>query len=82
MNELKVAIATPSLYDEAINLMVKAGLAIDPKRAERDPTAATVHDESVEAAWREAGLPIVPRWFMPVAKEGASTFGEPALAAE
>ena len=41
------------LYDEAINLMAKAGLAIDPKRAERDPTAATVHDESVEAAWRE-----------------------------
>ncbi|MFP3335143.1 tryptophan 2,3-dioxygenase family protein, partial [Pseudomonas sp. SIMBA_064] len=37
LNELKVAIATPSLYDEAINLMIKAGLAIDPKRAERDP---------------------------------------------
>ena len=38
--------------------------------------------DRLEAAWREAGLPIVPRWFMPVAKEGASTFGEPALAAE
>ncbi|MEO8490929.1 tryptophan 2,3-dioxygenase [Pseudomonas sp.] len=53
LNELKVAIATPSLYDEAINLMAKAGLAINPTRAERDPAAATVHDESVEAAWRE-----------------------------
>jgi len=53
LKELQVAIATPSLYDEAINLMTKAGLAIDPKRAERDPTAPTVHDDSVEAAWRE-----------------------------
>lgn len=32
--------------------------------------------ERMETAWREAGLPIEPRWFMPVAKEG-STFGEP-----
>ena len=32
--------------------------------------------DRLEAIWKEAGLPIVPRWFMPVAKEG-STFGEP-----
>lgn len=32
--------------------------------------------DRMEAAWRDAGLPIEPRWFMPVAKEG-STFGEP-----
>ena len=30
LQQLQVAIATPSLYDEAINLMIKAGLAIDP----------------------------------------------------
>jgi len=36
--------------------------------------------DRMEAAWREAGLPIVPRWFMPVAKEGGSTFGEPVVA--
>ncbi len=36
--------------------------------------------DRMEAAWREAGLPIVPRWFMPVAKEGATTFGEPMVA--
>jgi len=30
--------------------------------------------------WREAGLPIVPRWFMPVAKENATVFGEPMVA--
>jgi len=33
--------------------------------------------DRMEAAWREAGLPIAPRWFMPVAKDGAATFGEP-----
>ena len=36
--------------------------------------------DRVDAAWREAGLPTVPRWFMPVAKEGATTFGEPVVA--
>ena len=36
--------------------------------------------DRMEAAWRDAGLPIAPRWFMPVAKEGATTFGEPIIA--
>lgn len=36
--------------------------------------------DRIDAVWREAGLPIVPRWFMPVAKEGATTFGEPIVA--
>ncbi|NBW96417.1 MAG: hypothetical protein EBR28_06725 [Planctomycetia bacterium] len=36
--------------------------------------------DRMEAAWREAGLPIVPRWFLPVAKDGP-TFGEPIPAA-
>jgi sugar phosphate isomerase/epimerase len=36
--------------------------------------------DRIDAVWREAGLPIVPRWFMPVAKEGGSTFGEPVMA--
>ena len=31
--------------------------------------------DRLEQAWREAGLPIVPRWFMPVAKEPGPTFG-------
>ena len=30
--------------------------------------------DRVEAAWKEAGLPIVPRWFTPVAKDA---FGRP-----
>jgi sugar phosphate isomerase/epimerase len=36
--------------------------------------------DRLEAIWREAGLPILPRWFMPVAKEGAPVFGEPMIA--
>ena len=36
--------------------------------------------DRVDAVWREAGLPIVPRWFMPVAKENATVFGEPMVA--
>jgi sugar phosphate isomerase/epimerase len=33
-----------------------------------------VAGDRLEAAWREAGLPIVPRWFTPVAKDA---FGRP-----
>lgn len=36
--------------------------------------------DRMEAVWREAGLPIVPRWFLPVAKEGAPVFGDPMIA--
>jgi len=36
--------------------------------------------DRVDAVWREAGLPIVTRWFMPVAKENATVFGEPLIA--
>jgi sugar phosphate isomerase/epimerase len=32
--------------------------------------------DRLEAIWKAAGLPMVPRWFLPVAKE-SSTFGEP-----
>lgn len=50
--ELQQSLATPSLYDEAIRLMVSAGLEIDPQRLSCDPTQPTAHDPSVEAAWR------------------------------
>ena len=33
-----------------------------------------VAGDRLEAVWREAGLPIVPRWFTPVAKDA---FGRP-----
>lgn len=40
-----------SLYDAAIRLLARRGLAIDAAVLERDPAAAYVADPSVEAAW-------------------------------
>ncbi|WP_285712611.1 tryptophan 2,3-dioxygenase [Erythrobacter oryzae] len=40
-----------SLYDAAIRLLARRGLAIDAAVLERDPSAAYVADPSVEAAW-------------------------------
>lgn len=41
----------PSIYDEAVRLLARSGLAIAPSRLDADPTAPTVHDDSVQAAW-------------------------------
>jgi len=41
----------PSIYDEAVMLLARAGLAIAPERLAADPTQPTRHDESVLAAW-------------------------------
>ena len=40
-----------SLYDAAIRLLARRGLAIDAAVLERDPSAPYVADPSVEAAW-------------------------------
>ncbi len=40
-----------SLYDAAIRLLARRGLAIDQAAAARDPAAAYIHNPSVEAAW-------------------------------
>ncbi|MGO4303785.1 MULTISPECIES: tryptophan 2,3-dioxygenase [unclassified Cupriavidus] len=47
------ALHTPSMYDEAIRLMVRRGFRIDPDVAERDWTQPTAYNASVEAAWLE-----------------------------
>lgn len=41
----------PSVYDEAVVLLSRAGFAIAPERLERDWTQPTAADESVKAAW-------------------------------
>jgi tryptophan 2,3-dioxygenase len=41
----------PSVYDEAVRLLHRSGLAIAPERLEADWTQPTRHDESVKAAW-------------------------------
>jgi tryptophan 2,3-dioxygenase len=43
----------PSIYDEAVMLLARSGLAIAPERLQADWTRPTAHDESVMAAWLE-----------------------------
>jgi tryptophan 2,3-dioxygenase len=44
---------TPSIYDEAVKLLARSGLAISPVRLAADPAQPTTHDDSVLAAWLE-----------------------------
>ncbi|WP_246210834.1 tryptophan 2,3-dioxygenase [Vogesella oryzae] len=49
--QVTAALEAPSLYDEAIRLMARRGLAIDPACLQRDWTKPAGHNASVEAAW-------------------------------
>jgi tryptophan 2,3-dioxygenase len=51
--QVEGALCTPSIYEEAIRLMARRGLSINSERLVADPTKATAHDASVEAAWLE-----------------------------
>lgn len=42
---------TPSVYDEAVQLLARSGFAIDAARLQVDTTLPTVADESVKQAW-------------------------------
>ncbi|MET3129849.1 tryptophan 2,3-dioxygenase [Oxalobacteraceae bacterium GrIS 1.11] len=48
---LDAALRTPSVYDEAIQLLARQGFAIAPTRLDADWTLATRADDSVKAAW-------------------------------
>jgi tryptophan 2,3-dioxygenase len=48
---LSDALQTPSIYDEAIMLMARQGLAIDAERLQADWTQSTTSNESVKEAW-------------------------------
>ncbi|BAP40978.1 tryptophan 2,3-dioxygenase [Pseudomonas sp. StFLB209] len=50
--ELQKTLAEPSLYDEAIRLLAKAGLDVDAQRLQEVAPTRTIHNESVEAAWK------------------------------
>jgi tryptophan 2,3-dioxygenase len=41
----------PSIYDEAVLLLARSGLAISPARLAADPAQPTAHDDSVMDAW-------------------------------
>jgi len=48
---LAAALDAPSIYDEAVQLLARAGFAIAPERLARSPIEPTAHDDSVQAAW-------------------------------
>jgi len=48
---LDTTLRTPSIYDEAIQLMARQGFAIDPARLQADWTQPTVANNSVKEAW-------------------------------
>ena len=50
---LRAEASQPSIYDEAIRLLVRRGFAIDPEVAERDVATPYEHNKSVEEAWAE-----------------------------
>jgi tryptophan 2,3-dioxygenase len=51
--EVERTLAAPSLYDEALRLLVRRGLAIEPAVLERDPRQPHVAHDSVVAAWAQ-----------------------------
>jgi tryptophan 2,3-dioxygenase len=51
--ELADELARPSLYDEALLLLARRGMAIDPAHLTRDWQQPYVADPSVRAAWRK-----------------------------
>ncbi|MES2741395.1 MAG: tryptophan 2,3-dioxygenase [Pseudomonadota bacterium] len=59
---LEAALTAPSVYDEAVLLLARCGLAIAPARLARDWRLATVADESVQAAWLEVYRDPVRHW--------------------
>jgi tryptophan 2,3-dioxygenase len=48
---LQEALRTPSIYDEAIQLLARNGLPISEARLNADPSLPTQADESVQQAW-------------------------------
>ncbi|NJP67819.1 tryptophan 2,3-dioxygenase family protein [Streptomyces spiramenti] len=51
--ELEKALAEPSLYDEALRLLHRRGLAVPAAVLDRDPAARHEHHPELEAVWAE-----------------------------
>ena len=49
--QVQAALVAPSLYDEALRLLARRGLAIPASHLERDWTQAYVRSDAVERAW-------------------------------
>ena len=51
LEQVRLAHVSPSLYDEALRLLARRGLAVPSSHTERDWTQAYVEDAGVMAAW-------------------------------
>ncbi len=51
MEKLEAELARPSLYDEALRVLARQGLAVPEAALNRDISAAWVHSEAVQAMW-------------------------------
>ncbi|WP_459574592.1 tryptophan 2,3-dioxygenase [Cupriavidus sp. 8B] len=51
LGPLEAVLNSPSIYDEALKLMARKGLSVDPACLERDWTQPLSYQPSVEAAW-------------------------------
>jgi len=49
--QVRAAYESPSLYDEALRLLARRGLAVPPSHLQRDWTQPYAADDAVEAAW-------------------------------
>ncbi len=59
---LDAALTAPSLYDEAIRLLARRGLAVAAEGIERDLSLPYRADPSVEAAWRAVYQDVGRHW--------------------
>lgn len=60
--ELSAVLRRRSLYDEALGLLHRRGLAIPIEKLERDFSLPYVADAAVEAAWREVYRDVKTHW--------------------
>lgn len=51
VEKLEAELARPSLYDEALRVLARQGLAVPEAALNRDISAAWVHSEAVQAMW-------------------------------
>jgi tryptophan 2,3-dioxygenase len=60
--DLEALLAEPSIYDEALRLLARRGLAIDRECVERDCAATHAFNDSVCAAWVEVYRDTARHW--------------------
>ncbi len=60
--EVNAALGEPSIYDEALALLARRGIAIPPEKLERDFSEPYVSDPRVTEAWRQVYHDVDQHW--------------------